>query len=86
MTVLAVLGAWVALRTAGLPSADSEVGPDRIAEALVVQRGLESESKLHTVRWFPHTALPESSGSHQLSSTTPACIECSNTLTLTDSS
>jgi transposase len=42
-----------------LPRAESEVGPDRIVEALVVQRCLEPESKLEAVRWFPRTALPE---------------------------
>jgi len=42
-----------------LPRGESEVAPDRIVEALVVQRCLEPESKLQAVRWFPNTALPE---------------------------
>ncbi len=42
-----------------LPRAESEVGPERIVTALVAQRCVEPQSKLHAVRWFPRTALPE---------------------------
>lgn len=42
-----------------LPREGSEVAPERIVAALVAQRCLEPESKLHAVRWFPRTAMPE---------------------------
>jgi len=42
-----------------LPRAESEVAPDRVVEALVVQRCVAPHSKLRAVRWFPSTALPE---------------------------
>jgi transposase len=42
-----------------LPKQERDVAPDRIVTALVVQRCLEPQSKLHAVRWFPRTALPE---------------------------
>ena len=42
-----------------LPKEESDVGPDRIVTALVAQRCLDPQSKLHAVRWFPRTALPE---------------------------
>jgi transposase len=42
-----------------LPKEESEVAPDRIITALVAQRCLDPQSKLHAVRWFPRTALPE---------------------------
>ena len=42
-----------------LHSEGSDVAPERIVTALVAQRCLEPQSKLHAVRWFPRTALPE---------------------------
>jgi len=42
-----------------LPKEQSEVAPERIVTALVAQRCLDPQSKLHAVRWFPRTALPE---------------------------
>jgi transposase len=42
-----------------LPKEQSDVAPDRIVTALVAQRCLDPQSKLHAVRWFPRTALPE---------------------------
>lgn len=42
-----------------LPQDESEVAPERIVAALVAQRCLAPQSKLHAVRWFPRTALPE---------------------------
>ena len=42
-----------------LPREESDVAPERIVTALVAQRCLEPRSKLHAVRWFPRTALPE---------------------------
>ena len=42
-----------------LPKEESDVAPERIVTALVAQRCLDPQSKLHAVRWFPRTALPE---------------------------
>jgi hypothetical protein len=42
-----------------LPREESEVGPERVVTALVAQRCVEPGSKLHAVRWFARTALPE---------------------------
>jgi transposase len=42
-----------------LPQEESDVAPERIITALLVQRCLEPQSKLAAVRWFPRTALPE---------------------------
>ena len=42
-----------------LPREESEVAPERVVTALVAQRCVEPGSKLHAVRWFPRTALPE---------------------------
>jgi transposase len=42
-----------------LPQEQSEVAPERVVAALVAQRCLDPQSKLHAVRWFPRTALPE---------------------------
>jgi hypothetical protein len=42
-----------------LPREESDVAPERIVTALVAQRCLDPQSKLHAVRWFPRTALPE---------------------------
>ncbi|MFC1643169.1 hypothetical protein ACFL5O_10885 [Myxococcota bacterium] len=42
-----------------LPNECSEVDPERMVTALVVQRCLDPQSKLSAVRWFPRTALPE---------------------------
>jgi len=42
-----------------LPKEESDVAPDRVVTALVAQRCLAPQSKLHAVRWFPRTALPE---------------------------
>jgi hypothetical protein len=42
-----------------LPKQESEVGPERIVTALVAQRCVAPGSKLHAVRWFARTALPE---------------------------
>ena len=42
-----------------LPTEHSEVAPARIVTALVAQRCLDPQSKLHATRWFPRTALPE---------------------------
>ena len=38
---------------------ESDVAPERVVTALVAQRCLDPQSKLHAVRWFPRTALPE---------------------------
>ena len=37
----------------------TQVAPAQVVAALVTQRCLEPHSKLHAVRWFPRTALPE---------------------------
>jgi transposase len=42
-----------------LPQGNSEVAPAQVVAALVAQRCLDPQSKLHAVRWFPRTALPE---------------------------
>lgn len=42
-----------------LPRGQSDVAPHRIIAALVAQRCLDPQSKLHAVRWFPRTALSE---------------------------
>jgi hypothetical protein len=42
-----------------LPREESEVAPERVVTALVAQRCLDPQSKLHATRWFPRTALPE---------------------------
>jgi hypothetical protein len=42
-----------------LPPGQHDVGPEKVVAALVVQRCLDPQSKLHAVRWFPRTALPE---------------------------
>jgi hypothetical protein len=42
-----------------LPKEESDVAPERIVTALVAQRCLDPQSKLHATRWFPRTALPE---------------------------
>jgi hypothetical protein len=46
-----------------LPKQERDVSPDRIVTALVAQRCLEPQSKLHAARWFPRTVLPEAAGS-----------------------
>jgi len=61
-----------------LPQEESTVSPDRVVVALVAQRCLDPQSKLHAVRWFPRTALPELLACHRLSSTTRVFIGCSN--------
>lgn len=42
-----------------LAGTDVEVPVHKVVEALVVQRCVAPNSKLHAVRWFPRTALPE---------------------------
>jgi hypothetical protein len=42
-----------------LPKEESDVAPERVVTALVVQRCLDPQSKLEAVRWFARTALPE---------------------------
>ena len=42
-----------------LPDEEPEVAASKVVLALVAQRCLEPNSKLHATRWFPRTALPE---------------------------
>ncbi|MFC1641133.1 hypothetical protein ACFL5O_00380 [Myxococcota bacterium] len=42
-----------------LPKQENEVAPERIVTARMAQRCVDPESKLHAVRWFARTALPE---------------------------
>jgi hypothetical protein len=59
--VLELLRDWdiPALLERSLPADEAEVAASKVVLALVAQRCLEPDSKLHATRWFPRTALPE---------------------------
>jgi hypothetical protein len=59
--VLELLREWDVpdLLERSLPVDEAEIAASKVVLALVAQRCLEPDSKLHATRWFPRTALPE---------------------------